>query len=189
MNSIMHPLASRIKRYRKKRGLTQEAVAGLLGIRVTNYAKYESGERNPKQDRLLALGKILGASYDDLISGVENKYIGLLNAYIRSAIADEDISAYYSDISFSEASEIISSFLEEWLLIIENEANAFYRKYIKASRSNAEVPTLETLIELNRLFNSYPDYKSAAIPDIDNPFDFDDKHCFCLLSVPQLPPT
>ena len=71
-------LHNRIKFHREKRGLTQENVAMSLGIKVPNYAKYESGERNPKRDRLEQIANILGTDIFALETGFEKEFPGYI---------------------------------------------------------------------------------------------------------------
>lgn len=59
-------LPERIKRYRKKNGLTQEGLAVALGCSPATISCYESGWRTPSIKRLLAISALLECSIDDL---------------------------------------------------------------------------------------------------------------------------
>lgn len=56
-----------LKHYRTLSGLTQKSLADNLNITVRAYQRYESGEREPKLDVLIALADIFCISLDDLI--------------------------------------------------------------------------------------------------------------------------
>lgn len=47
-------------------GLTQTAISEALKIDRSTVAKWESGEANPRADKLPALAELLGCSIDDL---------------------------------------------------------------------------------------------------------------------------
>lgn len=67
---------SRIAFVRQFRNLTQEDVSEKLGLNGENkgciMARYEKGERTPKEDRLLELSKIFNVNIN-LIKGYEYK--------------------------------------------------------------------------------------------------------------------
>ena len=48
-----------IKSKREELGLTQEFVANAIGVSQKSYSMYESGERNPKIDKILKLSEVL----------------------------------------------------------------------------------------------------------------------------------
>lgn len=57
-----------LKRLRSDRGLSQQAIASLLGITQQAYANYESGKREPDHENLLRLSEIYSVSVDQLLS-------------------------------------------------------------------------------------------------------------------------
>lgn len=69
-------IGSRIAFIRQFRNLTQEDVSEKLGLSGENkgctMARYEKGERTPKEDRLLELSKIFNVNIN-LIKGYEYK--------------------------------------------------------------------------------------------------------------------
>ena len=67
-------ISARIKYFRNIKGLSQENVAMMLGIKSTNYAKYESGERTPKHERLVQIAKILDTDIVALETGFEKNF-------------------------------------------------------------------------------------------------------------------
>ena len=79
----------KLKRYRKRLGLSSQEFAFVCDIPVGTYFSYESGCRNPKKENLNAIAKKLNVSVDDLTScddGYESK---LNEAKMKSK---EDIS-------------------------------------------------------------------------------------------------
>ena len=58
-----------IKEWRKKRGLTQEKLAELVGIHPNTLLKWEYGTREPKASELQKLAKALGITEADLLNG------------------------------------------------------------------------------------------------------------------------
>lgn len=55
-----------IKKARLKSGLTQAQVANKLGVSQSQYARWESGGRNPKDDTLEKLAEIFGVGTDTI---------------------------------------------------------------------------------------------------------------------------
>ena len=64
-------LGNRIKKAREQAGLTQEELAGLIGISRTAIARYELGEIEPKIRNLIAIAEQLHVSVDYLL-GIDN---------------------------------------------------------------------------------------------------------------------
>lgn len=56
-----------IRRYRKRLGLTQEEFAVALGMSQASISRFETGERKPDVDDLIAIAKFFGCKVDDLI--------------------------------------------------------------------------------------------------------------------------
>lgn len=56
-----------LKELRKKRGLSQSAVAGFLGISRQNYSFYENNQRDPNTETVKALAEFFGVSTDYLL--------------------------------------------------------------------------------------------------------------------------
>ncbi len=55
-----------VKIFRELAGLSQQQVADALSISQQAYAKYETGESNPRADKLPELAKALNCTIDDL---------------------------------------------------------------------------------------------------------------------------
>ena len=67
-----------LKTKRKKLGLSQEAVAKMLGVHITTYGNWELGKTEPDIENLLKLSEILRVSIDDLLDK-PTKLINLLS--------------------------------------------------------------------------------------------------------------
>jgi len=61
-------LGSKIKNERKKRGLTQEKLAGLSGVSNTFISFIESGNKNPSLKTIKKLADVFQISLSDLFS-------------------------------------------------------------------------------------------------------------------------
>lgn len=69
-NYPMLSLGNRIKSAREKMGITQEELAGDVGISRAAVARYESGEIEPKIKNLIAIATRLNVTTDYLL-GIE----------------------------------------------------------------------------------------------------------------------
>ena len=56
-----------IKKFRLSKGLTQQDLAVLLGVRQNSVSLWERGFREPPIDKLIALSKIFNCSLDELV--------------------------------------------------------------------------------------------------------------------------
>lgn len=56
-----------IREYRKKRRLSQEKLAEMVGVDRSNVAKWEAGVHKPRADMLILLAKVLQCSVDELL--------------------------------------------------------------------------------------------------------------------------
>ena len=61
----------KLQELRKKKGLTQEELAGALYVSRTAVSKWESGRGYPSLDSLKGLAKFFSVSIDELLSGDE----------------------------------------------------------------------------------------------------------------------
>lgn len=65
----MAPLGERLKSERIRKGLTQQYVAGSVGINRVSLAQIESGRRRVTADELRSFCGLYGVSADDLLFG------------------------------------------------------------------------------------------------------------------------
>ena len=61
----------RLNRLRKERGLSQEDLAGIIGVSRQAVQKWESGTSSPDTDNLIALADYFGVSLDYLLRGTQ----------------------------------------------------------------------------------------------------------------------
>ena len=62
-------IGMKIKERRKMQGITQEAVASLLGVNPSHISNIECGRANPSLTALVKIANILECSVDFFISG------------------------------------------------------------------------------------------------------------------------
>jgi len=60
-------LANRLQKLRTKRGLSQEELAGKIGVSRQAVSKWERGESLPDTDNLLTLAKVYNLKIDDML--------------------------------------------------------------------------------------------------------------------------
>lgn len=68
--AVRKSLGEAIKAHRTQCNMTQEFVAGELGVSRQAVSKWESGASDPSTSILLALAKLFGVSADELLRGV-----------------------------------------------------------------------------------------------------------------------
>ena len=66
-------IGNRIAKYRKGKGLTQEALASLMGVSAQAVSKWETDASCPDIATLPQLCKILGITTDELLTGNSNE--------------------------------------------------------------------------------------------------------------------
>ena len=66
-------IGNRISKYRKAKGLTQEALANLMGVSSQAVSKWETDASCPDIAALPQLCKILGITTDELLTGNSNE--------------------------------------------------------------------------------------------------------------------
>jgi transcriptional regulator with XRE-family HTH domain len=64
-------LGDRIRRYRSRRGFSQEALAYEAGINRTYIASLEAGQRNPSLDLMARLAAALEIDLGTLVKGLQ----------------------------------------------------------------------------------------------------------------------
>jgi transcriptional regulator with XRE-family HTH domain len=69
-NRTLHALATRIKKLRLDRGISQEELAHRSGLSRTGMGFLETGKRWPRLDTLLKVADGLNISVDELLKGV-----------------------------------------------------------------------------------------------------------------------
>ncbi|NFA43392.1 XRE family transcriptional regulator [Clostridium botulinum] len=62
-------IGANLKEFRKQRGLTQNEVAELLGLKMGSYGQYEINKRQPRLQMLNDIAGIFNCTVNDLING------------------------------------------------------------------------------------------------------------------------
>ena len=64
----MLALNENIRRLRRAAGLSQEELAGRLGVSRQSVSLWEQGETNPTVENIYAMTEVLGVSFDELMA-------------------------------------------------------------------------------------------------------------------------
>lgn len=78
MNTIGTKIANKIAYYRKEKGMTQEELAGKLGVTAQAVSKWENEVACPDIQLLVPLAKVFGVTTDELLSSDTVKSVQLL---------------------------------------------------------------------------------------------------------------
>jgi MerR family transcriptional regulator, light-induced transcriptional regulator len=65
-----------LRYYRKRNGMSQKEVADRIGVGQTTIANYETNNRFPDRQKLVALSRLFNASLDELLGVSKNLYSG-----------------------------------------------------------------------------------------------------------------
>ena len=168
----METIGDRLKYYRQRKNMTQAEVAEKLGIQKPNYQKYESGQRNPKDDRIKEMAQIFGCGFLSIKYGEKDMFIARANDSIRRAIMGEDLVYTsiaddwgYEDWEEGSLTTEITTFFSDYALELEEINPDFYKQYI-------EVPALQNIFELADKFH-YAVWHRLVEPD-DYQDDFEE---------------
>jgi len=64
-------MVTRLREYRAKKGMTQDALASAVGVRRETIVHLENGRYNPSLKLAFTIAKSLGASIEELFDFVE----------------------------------------------------------------------------------------------------------------------
>ena len=116
----------RLSALRKDRGLTQQALAEMLGMGITQIKRYESGTSQPTLDVIRKLSQVLRVSADELLFG--NTERG----------PDEDLRLQFEAISrFNEEEKKVVRCVLEGLLLTHEARRWSVGMPSTASKENA----------------------------------------------------
>lgn len=73
-NQLRETVADRLIRARENLGLTQETVAQLIGVTVDTYQHWETGEKEPRANRLVNLAGVLRVSAYWILDGGDGEF-------------------------------------------------------------------------------------------------------------------
>ena len=68
-------IGSRIKKYRKSKGITQKEVARLAGIPYSTYSNYENNNREPNEEQLRKIASALCTSEAELLGLSKEEFL------------------------------------------------------------------------------------------------------------------
>ena len=70
MSDATKSLGTKIREFRKARGISQEALADLAGVHRTYLGGIERGERNVSLDNIVRIARALKVMPKELLSGI-----------------------------------------------------------------------------------------------------------------------
>lgn len=104
----------RLKFARKKVGFSQQKLADMIGIHVTNVSRYERGENKPTFEVLTKIGDALGVSTDYLMHGD-------LEDNANNEISDKELLLHFKRATKlpKDQQQLIKEFLDAFLMKAE----------------------------------------------------------------------
>lgn len=123
--------AQRLAAFRKERGLTQQALADLVGVHLTQINRYETGDSQPTLDVIRRVAISLNVSADELIFGKDERG------------PDQDLRLQFEAISqFDEEDRELARGVIEGLILKhqakQSMARQAQRAGVQAARANAK---------------------------------------------------
>lgn len=100
----------RLKQARSNKGLSQNELANLVGVHVTNISRYERGENRPTTDVLTKLANALDTTADYLMSGSTSEAAD-------SNISDKELLTLFKKVSSlpGDKKKMVKEFLEAFV--------------------------------------------------------------------------
>ncbi len=71
MRDLLRALGDRLRKLRERRGISQEDFADRCGLHRTAIGLLERGQRVPRLDTLLIMGRELGVQLTEIVHGIE----------------------------------------------------------------------------------------------------------------------
>ena len=104
-------LKDNIKKARLDAGLTQIEVAEKLGVAQAQYARWENGGRNPKDEAVEKLAEIFGTSFE-ILKGRDDGLEEIVSLLREHELTEEDIKilSLVSEITKNEIAKMLSRF-------------------------------------------------------------------------------
>ena len=105
------PFAQKLSKLRNERGLTQQEMAGLIGVGIAQMRRYEKGNSSPTLEVIKNIARTLGVSADELIFD-ENERVA------AAKILDRKLLEQFEQISKLSAhdKEAVKTILESMIL-------------------------------------------------------------------------
>lgn len=108
---------SRLKQARTQKGLSQNELAKIIEVHVTNISRYERGENKPASGVLGKLASALGTTVDFLMSGS-------INDLAQEGISDKELLDQFKRVEQLPTNKkmLVKEFLESFLITSELKA-------------------------------------------------------------------
>jgi len=103
-------LAIRLKEVRKERGLSQQKLASLSNVHISNIGRYERGDAQPSAKVLNHIAEVLEISPDYLINGtIEDKAV--------NSLSDDDLLNQFRKVEKlpEDKKRLVKEFLDAFL--------------------------------------------------------------------------
>lgn len=78
-------LGERVRNHRQELGLSQEDVADLAEVHVTNLGKIERGQSNPSLTTIVRIAGVMGVDPGDLVNGLSLKQLPVRTHQLTAA--------------------------------------------------------------------------------------------------------
>lgn len=79
-------IGQNIKQLRKKKGLLQEDLANLVGVKVGTISKYEQGDRTPGINQMIAIAEALDCSVNDFLPAEDGFYRAVTDGFYEHGL-------------------------------------------------------------------------------------------------------
>lgn len=79
-------IGQNIKQLRKKKGLLQEDLANLVGLKVGTISKYEQGDRTPGINQMIAIAEALDCSVNDFLPTEDGFYRAVVDGFYEHGL-------------------------------------------------------------------------------------------------------
>ena len=79
-------IGQNIKQLRKKKGVLQEDLANLVGLKVGTISKYEQGDRTPGINQMIAIAEALDCSVNDFLPTEDGFYRAVVDGFYEHGL-------------------------------------------------------------------------------------------------------
>lgn len=79
-------IGQNIKQLRKKKGLLQEDLANLVGLKVGTISKYEQGDRTPGINQMIIIAEALDCSVNDFLPTEDGFYRAVVDGFYEHGL-------------------------------------------------------------------------------------------------------
>lgn len=173
-------LGLKLNQLRKQRGYSLKELAGRASLAVSYLNEIEKGKKYPKPEKILALAKALGTTYDDLVSLHLGERLHPLSGVLQSGVLQEiplDVFGLTPTgllEMMAAQPEKISALFDTFVKIarrfdvtIEHLLLAAMRSYVEQSKNHSETDEL-----LAEAFRKKERWARTPVPDFARLRDF-----------------